>query len=137
MEDLQNFTLKRYKDIDEIMAASFTSDEEPISIEDLKGSKIGGLTGSEEEIDLDYGVAREALLEQGYWGWVDKNKTIHYWCEKEPSFEELIHFFAHEIGHETGTPDQDEFQEEMRAEGYGRTATLAYKFAEQIKQDFK
>lgn len=124
----KEFTLKKYSSVDEILLASFQSDDE-ITIEDLKDSVVVGLDQNENELEFSYEQQKNGIIEQGYWGWVDENKVIHFWIGKELSMEELIHFFAHEIGHRTGEPDKDDFQEEMRAEGYGRTATLAYEFA--------
>lgn len=129
----KEFTLKRYENIDEIFLASFQSDDEPITAEDLKEITVSGLDSNENELEFSYEQQKEGIVEQGHWGWIDSDNVIHYWIGKELSMKELIHFFAHEIGHGTGEPEEDGFKEEMRAESYGSVATLAYEFAKLIK----
>jgi hypothetical protein len=128
------FTLKKYNTIEEIMQSAFSSEEEPVSLEELSDSEVVGLTGSNEEITITFEQQKQGLEEQGYWGWIDEENTIHYWMGKEIELEELIHFFAHEVGHRTGTPLEDGFDEEMRAEDFGSVATMAYKLAKQISK---
>jgi hypothetical protein len=133
------FTLKRYDNIDDLMLAALQVDanaEEEgrkVTLEDLKEATISGLNPNEEEIEFSYEQQKEGIELMGHWGWVDEHKVIHYWISKEKQvpIEDLIHFFAHEIGHRTGKELEDDFQEEMRAEGYGHAATLAYKLAKQ------
>lgn len=133
----KEFTLKKYNSIDEILYASFAVDYPDMSMDEFKSSPFGGLDENQNPIVFSYEQQKDGIEEQGLWGWVSDDKVIHYWVGKEVSLEELIHFFAHEIGHRTGTPIEDDFQEEMRAEGYGETAKLAYKFAKEIKESFK
>jgi len=137
------FTLKRYDSIDELMLASIQVDAnargkgEELTMEDLKEATVHGLNPDEEEVEFTFEQQKEGIELMGHWGWIDEFKTIHYWIsnEKKVSLEELIHFFAHEIGHRTGIELKDDFQEEMRAEGYGHAATLAYKLAKQHFND--
>lgn len=128
----KEFTLKKYDNIDEILYASFTIDYPDMDFEEFKKSDFGGLDQNKKEVKFSYQQQKEGIQFVGYWGWVDENKVIHYWVGKQVSIEELIHFFAHEIGHRTGTPIKDNYKEEMRAEGYGHAATLAFKFAKQV-----
>lgn len=127
------FSLKKYASIDELMLASIQDEENSLTIDDLNGMGIGGLTIDEKEVEFPCAKQKEGIVEMGLWGWIDEGRVIHYWIGKELPIQELIHFFAHEIGHRTGTQYVDDFQEEMRAEGYGFTAVLAYEFAKQIK----
>lgn len=129
----KEFTLKKYDSIDEIILACWQNEDNSITLEDLKESTVGGLDINENEHEFSYQYQKEGIEQQGIWGWIDDEKIIHYWIGKDLSMEELIHFFAHEIGHQTGKQDEDEFQEEMRAEGYGYTATMAYEFAKSVK----
>ncbi len=129
----KEFTLKRYATVDEIVLASFQIEDESLTLKDLMESTLGGFDQNESEMEFSYEQQKDGIVEQGHWGWIDRNKVIHYWIGKELTMEDLIHFFAHEIGHRTGESDKDYFQEEMRAEGYGKAATLAYKFAKLIK----
>jgi len=129
----KDFTLKKYNSIDEIILACWKNEDNSITLEDLKDSTIGGLDSNENEHEFSYEDQKEGIEKQGIWGWIGDDKVIHCWIGKELSMEELIHFFAHEIGHQTGIKDDDAFQEEMRAEGYGHTATTAYEFAKLIK----
>lgn len=128
------FTLKKYDTIEEIVISAFSSEEEePVSIEELKEARVGGWNSNHEEVEFSFEDQKKGIEEQGHWGWVDEQNTIHYWIGKEVPLEELIHFFAHEIGHRTGTSLEDDFEEEMRAEDFGSVATMAYKLAQQVK----
>ena len=129
----KDFSLKKYNSIDEVILASWQNEDNSIILEDLKEATIGGLDINENEHEFSYEDQKEGIEKQGIWGWIGDDKVIHYWIGKELSMEELIHFFAHDIGHQTGIKDEDEFQEEMRAEGYGHTATMAYSFAKLVK----
>lgn len=127
------FKLKKYDTIDEIVLACYSSDEQQVTLEDLEDSMIVGFTQNQEDITFDYKAQKEGMEAQGVWGWIDDEKTIHYWIGKELSMEELIHFFAHEVGHGTATHLEDDFEEEMRAEDFGHVATMAYKLALEVK----
>ncbi len=130
----KEFTLKKYDSVDEILYASFAVDFPDMDFEEFKNSDFGGLDENQKEVPLTYKSQIDGIKNMGYWGWVDEDKVIHYWAGKKVPIEELIHFFGHEIGHRTGTIIEDNFQEEMRAEGYGEAATLAYKFAKQVSE---
>jgi|ERR1035437_6515255 hypothetical protein len=130
---MEKITLKKYESIDELILASYQDYENPLTIEDMKGCEVVGLDQHEQEVKISYDQQKEGIEKQGHWGWIDKQKVIHYWIGKDLTLKALIHFFAHEIGHRTGTENEDDFQEEMRAEGYGDAATLAYEFALKVK----
>lgn len=130
----KEFTLKKYNTIDELYYASFSAECPDMDFEEFKKLEFGGLDADQNEVPLSYESQIEGIKNMGYWGWVDEQNVIHYWVGKKVPIEELIHFMAHEIGHRIGIPIQDDFQEEMRAEGYGEAATLAYKFAKQVSE---
>ena len=130
----KEFTLKKYDSIDEILYASFAIDYPDMDFEEFKKSDFGGLDQDEKELKFTYEQHKEGIEFAGLWGWISEDKVIHYWVGKVIPMEELIHFLAHEIGHRTGIPIKDNYKEEMRAEGYGHAATLAYKFATQISK---
>lgn len=131
----KEFTLKKYDTVDEILYASFAIDYPDMDFEEFKKSDFGGLDQDQKELKITYEQQVDGIKSMGYWGWVSEDKVIHYWVGKKVPIEELIHFMAHEIGHRTGIPIKDDFQEEMRAEGYGEAATLAYKFAKEISEN--
>lgn len=131
--NINKFKLRRYNNIDKIILASFQDNK--LNLKDLKQSTGFGFDIHGKECEFSYKDQVNAIKTQGYWGWVDENKVIHYWIGKKPSLEQLIHFFGHEIGHRTGTLFKSDYKEEMRAEGYGSCATLAYKFAKKIKNE--
>lgn len=130
----KEFTLKKYDSIDEILYASFAIDYPDMDFEEFKKSDFGGLDQNQKEVKFTYEQQKEGIEFAGLWGWISEDKVIHYWVGKVIPMEELIHFLAHEIGHRTGIPIKDNYKEEMRAEGYGHAATLAYKFATQISK---
>jgi hypothetical protein len=103
---------------------------------ELKNLEVGGFDSLDQEVEFSYKEFKKSIKKQGYWGWVDDNKIIHYWIGKKIPIEDLIHFFGHEIGHQTGEQEKDDFKEEMRAESYGYTAALAYEFSKKILNTF-
>lgn len=90
-----------------------------------------GFVGADEfgnEVEVPMEDVYEGMRALGCWGWVDtENNIIHAWAEKDADPAQIMHFLAHEIGHVTSSPDEDDFEEEMRAEQYGHVAKLAYK----------
>lgn len=81
------------------------------------------------------GMTHEALMaairSQGVWGFVDANsRRIHAWASPDAPRETVVHMLAHLIFHMTGTPHDDDLEEEMRAEQFGRVAALAVSFAD-------
>jgi hypothetical protein len=134
---MKEFKLKSYDTIEGVLLASFQQEDESFTMEDLREGTIGGKDQNENDVEVSFEKQKEGIIKQGHWGWIDENNVIHYWIGHDLPLENLIHFFAHEIGHNTGIQDKDDFQEEMRAEGYGQTATLAYKFASEIKTQFE
>ena len=138
---MSKFTLKQYKSAEDIIIASCndTYDNEDIpefTRENIHEILFGGVDQDEngvEEFNFDDHV--EMIKMQGVWGYITHtDSTIHYWIDKTRNFKvkDLLHFFAHEIGHGTGTPLEDHFQEEMRAEEFASVAMLAYQFSEEV-----
>lgn len=129
----KDFSVKEYSSINEVFLSSFEIDCESLSTKDLQELKAGCLDSDNNEIDISFEKFKESIEEQGIWGWVDENKVIHCWVGKNLPLEDLIHFFAHEIGHRTGKPNKDFLKEELRAEEFGNVSVLSYKFAKQLK----
>lgn len=123
---MKNFTIKKYEKIADIFASSIEADELE---EDLSNYYIEGVDVDNELHTIAYEQWEEGIKEQGIWGFVDGDNVIHYWVGKELTTEELIHFFAHEIGHNTGKQHKDFLKEELRAESYALVAKLAYQMA--------
>ena len=94
----------------------------------LANSEFVGIDEDGGEIEVPMDDVYAGMRALGCWGWVDTgNYVIHAWAENDADPLQIMHFLAHEIGHVTGTPDADDFEEEMRAEQYGYVAKLAYK----------
>lgn len=92
----------------------------------LNTCEAGGIDSDGHDISFSHQEVMEGIKSMGCWGWVDTElNVIHAWKGEGVSPDMLIHFLAHEIGHITGTPDPDPFQEEMRAEQFGYVASLA------------
>lgn len=135
IEKESGFTLKAYNSIDEVLLSSWQSEDNTLTLDDLKNAEMGcHVDESGITTEYSYEDQKEGIESMGYWGWIDDKKVIHYWIGKDVKIEKLIHFFAHEIGHRTGTADNDFYKEEMRAEAFGDVASLAYSFAKHIKK---
>jgi hypothetical protein len=126
MDILKGYTTKKYDDLGRLLIASMEADELE---EDLTNCYIGGVDADNELHEITYERWEESIREQGVWGFIDEVNVIHYWLGKELTVEELIHFFAHEIGHNNGVRCEDFLEEEKRAETYAYVAKLAYKMA--------
>ncbi|EWC39609.1 hypothetical protein [Stutzerimonas stutzeri] len=86
-----------------------------------------GFDESGNEVEMEAGADIEGMRMQGCWAFVDTlNSCIHAWAAPDADRGKILHMLAHEIGHATGTPHPDGFQEEMRAEQFGRVAAAAY-----------
>lgn len=93
----------------------------------LADSEICGLDDNGNEVVMEPGSDIEGMRAQGCWAFVDTlSSCIHAWAAPDTDKGRVLHMLAHEIGHVTGTPHPDGFQEEMRAEQFGRVAALAY-----------
>lgn len=89
--------------------------------------EIIGYLDSGDEVTLEGGADLAGIIAQGCWGFVcTDTKTIHAWAETDTDPALVIHMLAHEIGHATGVPMDDDFQEEMRAEQFGKAASMAF-----------
>ena len=87
-----------------------------------------GFDESGNEVEMEAGADIEGMRMQGCWAFVDTlNSCIHAWAAPDTDRGLVLHMLAHEIGHATGTPHPDGFQEEMRAEQFGRVAAAAYR----------
>lgn len=89
--------------------------------------EIIGFLESGEEVTLDGGDDLDGMRVQGCWGFVSPDTgTIHAWADANTDPAMVIHMLAHEIGHATGVPMEDELQEELRAEQFGKAARMAF-----------
>jgi len=87
-----------------------------------------GFDESGNEVEMEAGADIEGMRMQGCWAFVDTlNSCIHAWAAPDTDRGLVLHMLAHEISHATGTPHPDGFQEEMRAEQFGRVAAAAYR----------
>lgn len=105
------------------------AEENGMTVDELLAkSEFSGLDDKGNEISISKERAFDGMAAMGCWGWVDTERNIiHAWADKDTDPESIIHMLAHEIGHATGHPDNDQFQEEMRAEQFGMVARLALK----------
>ncbi len=121
------FTTKRYLTDAECLAAHWE-----ISVEELNESEFGALDGQGGSVE---GLSAVDMLEgielQKVWGFVGNDKCIHYWAHPNADLSMVVHFFAHEMGHQTGEPLSDHLAEELRAEDFGHVARHALDFAVQ------
>lgn len=119
------FTTKRYTTAADVLAAHWE-----IPVKELADSEFGGLDGKGDPVE---NLSAEDMLEgielQKVWGFIDGESCIHFWAAPDAELSMVVHFFAHEIGHQTGTALDDHFAEEMRAEEFGHVARKALDFA--------
>ena len=89
------------------------------------------------EIEFTHEQEIAGMRQQGCWAFVDaRSNIIHAWADESASREFVLHMLAHEIGHITGDAHTDDFQEEMRAEQFGRVAKAAYGLLPPINDDY-
>lgn len=79
------------------------------------------------EIEFTHEQELAGIREQGCWAFVDtRTNIIHAWAAEYAPRDLVLHMLAHEIGHLTGAAEDDQLQEELRAEQFGRVAKAAY-----------
>ena len=73
-------------------------------------------------------------MEEGYWGFVKGEKSVHLWIDKgKKSFKDvLIYLVAHEIGHTIKPFYKRASDEEIKATRYEEFVELAYRVTEKI-----
>lgn len=127
-----NVKLKRYETLEEVQAALMDT-----SVDQLSEYVIGTVdeAGEETEHSPD-DVAADIKEYLHIWGY-SKDRVIHYWVDSSCSRENLIRFFAHELGHMTGTSLEDVTEEEARAERYAQVAVQAEAFANDVSASFE
>ena len=87
---------------------------------------VSSQTGDEEAMTVEQVVTN--IRDMGMWGFVDtETRTIHAWADPAASPGDVLHMLAHEVGHVTGEPDEDEEAEEIRADTFAAVAAEAYR----------
>lgn len=132
MTDLK---LLKYEDVECLYLDLYKLDNPDITEDDIKNASNEFEDSEGKEYTLTFDEVISNIKKQGFWAHIGtKDKIIRYWIDKDNNLnlKELIGFFAHEIGHVSGTPIEDELKEEMRAEEYSYVASLAYDFATQV-----
>lgn len=106
---------------------------EPVAIEDnvtyaeLCGMTGGGTDAEGNIVEFTFAQEMEAIRQMGVFGFADTmDRHIHAWADPSTPRETVIHMLAHQIGHLTGTPCEDDLQEAMRAASYGAVASMAF-----------
>lgn len=90
-------------------------------------SSTSAFTTDGREIQVTHEEEMDAIRLMGVWGFCDTNTSqIHAWAAPDTPRLKVIHMLAHEIGHLTGTPDENDLEEEMRAEAFGQVAAIAF-----------
>jgi len=126
---ITDYIVKRYDSVEDIFLASM--DGAGLTKEELPELTIECYNSEDaSRVDVDWSLYLSSIKEQGIYGFVEGDNIIHLWIGKDLPMADLIHFFAHEIGHNTGKKYKDTYKEEVKAESYGIVAELAFKLAE-------
>ena len=93
----------------------------------IADSSTGAFTVDGEEVHVTHEEEMNAIRCMGVWGFCDTNTNqIHAWGAPGTPRLKVMHMLAHEIGHLTGAPDENDLEEEMRAEAFGQVAAIAF-----------
>jgi len=115
-----------YQDLSDLLRSYFRG---------LNSDDVKGYDGKREEV---YKYTAEnlfaLLVEEGYWGFVKGEKSVHLWIDKgKKSFKDvLIYLVAHEIGHTIKPFYKRASDEEIKATRYEEFVELAYRVTEKI-----
>lgn len=127
---MPKFQFREHKTPEAAALAFFTVPGEPRpKLKDIELGVSDGMVQTGEHF-----VAQ--IRSEGLWGFVETGRSpprVNFWNKGEATEEELTHFFAHEMGHCVGMPEQDGWPEENRAEDYGFVAVLANKAARRFR----
>lgn len=124
-----------YKTAEEVFEAYFgfqgeAKDFEPLSDAEIStiNAEIIALCESGEHHEISAHETIQAMKDQGVWGFAETDaRVIHAWADPQADPADVLHMLAHEIGHLTGTPDEDDLREELRADSFGKVAAQAYR----------
>ena len=82
-----------------------------------------GVDAEGNEVAMTREDTEQAIIDMGLWGFADtKARKIHLWAAAGTDDLRIAELIAHEIGHLTGVPVDDDVQEEMRADQYASVA---------------
>ena len=105
--------------------------------EDITDSTFGFMNpdGSETDQEMDVDELCRNIKRCGIWGCVNNDGTIHMWIDKDVATkEDILSFFAHEIGHLHKPAKKDFLEEEMKAERYSDITKCAYQLYKAVAE---
>lgn len=117
---LGKFEYKRHATIESVTAELWGIKES-----ELKDMVINTVDTEGNEGEMSFMEEKEGIEKMGVHGFINES-TIHYWIGGNATFEVLLHFFAHEMGHGTGVQLDDLVQEELRAEEFADVTKTAF-----------
>ena len=118
----------RYDTLKEILEATYGSD-----FDELAGGQVCGGDGRGGEYNLTFEEIVENIKLMACFGFACKREgenQIHFWVDVDNVDPiDFIGLIAHEKGHLLRPWKKDQMQEELKADRYADTATLAFKVA--------
>ncbi|PNX51994.1 MAG: hypothetical protein BV456_00950 [Thermoplasmata archaeon M8B2D] len=141
----KKFKIKKYDSIEKIYCCAYKD----FSEKELKDNsiEINCLDSDGKEIIMDWKEMKLNYEKQCIWGFIDEENVINIWVKKgfKASFETLLYFFGHEIGHRIEFEKQNvkgyknnaniHFKEERRADKFAELCILVYQFAKEVFDD--
>lgn len=115
---------KRYHSIEKLMASLLQIPKNE-DMGDYSVGYDGGVLSHDEWVNT--------IKLQKVWGFVDDNKTVHFWMDEQCPLETLLRFIAHETGHLNGKQYKNIDKDEEKAYEFDQVALYAYKRALKLK----
>lgn len=132
MDIFPEFEVNKHETIDSILQELFKFGDPTLQESALD---IAFCTRDSGGIESTIGIdeIKKGIKTNGLFGFVDSESIINVWIDMDKvSFEYLLFFLGHEIGHkieEPELPHEHPLDEEKRADGYAFAAKEAYRLA--------
>jgi len=132
--------LVRYDDLEALVKSAFRVKK--------KGPLTGPMPGKEIVMDKS-GSLKSKMKRMTFedyidhckcsrvWGYTNSGKkiVIRYWMSKDATLEDVLEFFAHEIGHHLGKKYSNHIKEEKKAREFEVAAIVAYRLAKSVLKE--
>lgn len=129
--------LVKYDDLEALVKSAFHIKKRgpltgPLPYPEMVIQKSGSLRSKMQKMTFEEYIER--CRASKIWGYTNNGRkiVIRYWISPKAKIEDILEFFAHEIGHHMGKKYANHLKEEEKAREFEVTAVVAYRLAKDI-----
>lgn len=90
----------RHETAESIAAHHWRCEEEGITLAELRGCEIGGVTPDGEEASISFDAWMDGMTANGFWGYAATDeREVHLWAGPTATDEQILMLLGHELGH--------------------------------------